>query len=102
VAKKLRFNELSRKAGAINFQKWSVAPGPVLMNPASELIFSSSALAGNEQRGRRLGELGGKLKNTNRGRIGSDPFKAQRGRFHVVRCCLARDRVVCRHRSVRY
>src|ERR1700751_3597417 len=102
VAKKLRFDKLCGKAGAINFQKWSVATGAVLMNPARELIFSSSALAGNEQRGRRLGELGGKLKNTNRGRIGSDPFQAQSGRVSVMRCFLARGRVVCRHRSVRY
>src|ERR1700748_2141645 len=99
VAKKFGFDELSRKAGAINFQKWSVATRAVLMNPACELIFSSSALAGNEQRGRRLGELSGKLKNTNRGRIGSDPFKAQRDRSRVVRCCLACGRVVCRHRA---
>src|SRR3984957_2481314 len=102
VAKKLRLNEFSGKACAINFQKWSVATRAVLMNPARKLIFSSSALAGNEQRGRRLGELGGKLENTNRGKIGSDPFESQPGRFHVVRCCLSRGRVVCRHRSVRY
>src|ERR1700722_14956561 len=101
VAKKLRFDRLCGKAGAINFQKWSVATRAVLMNPARELIFSSSALAGNEEGGGRLGELGGKLENTNRGRIGSDPLKARRDWFHVLRCCLARGRVVCRHRSVR-
>src|SRR5580704_2129890 len=102
VAKKLRLNELSGKAGAINFQKWSVATRAVLMNPARKLIFSSSALAGNEKSSGRLGELGGKLENTNRGGIGSDPLKAQRDRFRILRCCLARGRVVCRHRSVRY
>src|SRR5580704_12037439 len=102
VAKKLLFNELGWKAGAINFQKWSVATRAVLMNPARKLIFSSSALAGNEKSSGRLGELGGKLENTNRGGIGSDPLKAQRDRFRILRCCLARGRVVCRHRSVRY
>src|SRR5579862_9539523 len=102
VAKKFGFDEFSGKAGAINFQKWSVATGAVLMNPARELIFSRAALARNEQRGRRFGELGGKFKNTKGGGIGSDPFKAQHERFRIVRWCLARGRVVCRHRSVRY
>src|SRR5579862_8742530 len=102
VAKKFGFDEFSRKAGAINFQKRRVATRAVLMNPARKLIFSSSALAGNEKSSGRLGELGGKLENTNRGGIGSDPLKAQRDRFRILRCCLARDRVVCRHRSVRY
>ena len=78
VAKKFGFDKLSRKAGAINFQKGRVATRPVLMNPARELIFSRAALAGDQQRGGRLGELGGKLKNTKRGGISSDPFKAQR------------------------
>src|SRR6202041_1400422 len=102
VSEKFGLDEFGRKAGAINFQKRRVATRSVLMNPSRELIFSRAALAGNEERGGRLGELGGKLKNTKRGGVSSDPLKARRDWFHVLRCCFARGRVVCRHRSVRY
>ena len=102
VAEKFGFDELGRKAGAINFQKGRVAARAVLVNPARELIFARTAFAGDEQRGGRLGELCGELENATRGGIGGDPGNV---RAAVSRRAVVVSRVAassCRHRSVRH
>jgi len=83
VAEKLGFDKFGRKAGAINFQKWSIATRTILVNPASELIFSRSAFTGDEQSGGRLGEFYGEIENGARCRVGGDPFDIRRGSFRV-------------------
>jgi hypothetical protein len=48
VAEELAFHQIWRKAGAVNFQKRSVATGAKFMDEARQMVFAGSAFAADE------------------------------------------------------
>src|SRR6266478_6746254 len=73
VAEEFAFDKLWRKAGAIDFQEGRVATGAQLVDQSSEMVLAGAALAGDQESGRRGGNLFGEFKETERGGILGDP-----------------------------
>ena len=81
VAKKLRFHQLRRKAGAIDFQERRVAAGAMVVDPAGQLIFARAAFPGNQKVGRCFGKFLRGFEDSQRGRLGGYPSN------RCGRCC---------------
>ncbi len=84
VAEKLGFDKLRGQAGAVNFQERRIAARSALVNPARELILAGAALAGDQKRGRGLGEFFGEFENAQRSRVGRHPHDVRRAHASVV------------------
>ena len=79
VAEKFGFDQLGRQAGAVDFQKGSIVARAAFMNPARELIFPRAAFAGDQNRGRGVGDFFGEFENAPRSGIGRDPGNLRGG-----------------------
>src|SRR4029077_8744534 len=84
VAEQLGFHQFRRKAGAINFQEWSIVARTALMNPSRKLVFSSPAFTCDEERRRGIGKFFGEFEHMARGGIDSHPRNVRR-----AHCCAA-------------
>src|SRR5258708_26452933 len=73
VAEEFAFDKLWRKAGAIDFQEGRVATGAQLVDQSSAMGLAGAALAGDQESGRRGGNLFGEFKETERGGILGGP-----------------------------
>src|SRR6266851_943605 len=82
VAEEFAFDKLWRKAGAIDFQEGRVAAGAEFVNQARKVVLAGTALAGDQESGRRGGNLFGEFKETERGGILGDPRQSACGH-----CC---------------
>src|SRR5258705_4710658 len=70
VTEKFAFDKLRRKAGAIDFQEWRVAPGAKFMYQPREVVLAAAAFPGDQESGWGDGDFFGQFKKTKRSRVG--------------------------------
>src|SRR5712664_1020209 len=79
VAEEFAFDQLRRKAGAINFQERRIAARAELMNQAREVVLTGATFTGDQESCRSDRDFRSEFKETERCGICADPRQSFRG-----------------------